>query len=54
MIYELSFTKKYKKSVKRIARSGHDITSFLVYYYENDVLVLTLYDTGSHAQVLGL
>ncbi len=26
----------------------------LVYYYENDILVLTLYDTGSHAQVLGL
>ena len=26
----------------------------LVYYYENDVLVLTLYDTGTHAKVLGL
>lgn len=26
----------------------------LVYYYEDDILVLTLYDTGTHAQVLGL
>ena len=26
----------------------------LVYYYENDILVLTLFDTGNHASVLGL
>ncbi len=26
----------------------------LVYYYEDDVLVLTLFDTGSHVDVLGL
>ena len=93
MKYELSITKKYKKSVKRLARSGYDLAPLkdvvnklqngetlepkymdhalignfagfrechvaydwvLVYYYEDDVLVLTLYDTGTHSQVLGL
>ena len=27
MKYELSITKKYKKSVKRLARSGYDLAS---------------------------
>ncbi len=93
MIYELSYTKKYKKALKRLVRSGFDLSPLkevvlklqngerldpkyrdhdlqgdfdgfrechiafdwvLVYYYEDDILVLTLYDTGTHAQVLGL
>ena len=93
MKYNVKYTRKFKKSYKKLEKSGKNIEQLdsiikklqngetlepkymdhalignfagfrechvaydwvLVYYYEDDVLVLTLYDTGTHSRVLGL
>ncbi|MCM1499357.1 MAG: type II toxin-antitoxin system YafQ family toxin [Clostridium sp.] len=52
MTYQLKFTTTYKKSYKLMKKRGLDITLLDdVYLIENDILTLTLVDTGSHSDI---
>lgn len=49
MQYELILTGKFKKSLKLAKKRG-----LVIYLKENEVLTLTLVDTGTHADLFNL
>ena len=49
MTYHIKFTNVYKKSHKRECHIQPDW--LLIYLVENDVLTLTLVETGTHADI---
>ncbi len=63
MTYHLKFTTTYKKSYKLMKKRGlsSNFSGFrechikpdwlLIYLIENDILTLTLVDTGSHSDI---
>ena len=46
-MYQIKFTTAYKKSYKLMKKRGLDVSLL----DENDVLTLTLVDTGSHSDI---